>query len=266
VFDFLTQYQISADPGFSTVDTVLTVAVAAFVLGYLPWSGRRRYERLVAERPRDPAAYPRFWRRFFLIWWGLTAAVLGVVLADPGGLSAADVGLAWPARSGSTVFAVALGVAIVTAQLMGARRANRMYAGKPWPRRLMNPALPRTARERRLMPLVALTAGVGEELVYRGLLVAAGLGLLGLSPLVAVLVTAVAFGWGHLYQGRLGMALTGLSAMYFGLLYLYSGSLLIPVLVHAGLDTVAFLFLRPPVTGDVGPSEVAAEEAELQPE
>jgi uncharacterized protein len=267
VFDFLTDYHVRTDPRFSTVDIVLTIAAAAYLLGYAPWQGRRRYERLVVERPADPSAFGRFWRRFFLIWWGLTAVVLVVVLAVPGGLTAADLGLAWPARTGSTVFAAGLGLGLIAAQASGARRVSRLYAGRPWPRRLINAALPRTARERRLMPLVALTAGVGEELVFRGLFVAAGLGLLGLSPAVAVLAAAVAFGWAHLYQGRRGVALTAFSAVYLGLLYLLSGSLLMPVLVHASTDAVAFLLLRPDQSGeDPGRSEVAAEESELQPE
>jgi membrane protease YdiL (CAAX protease family) len=191
-----------------------------------------------------------------------------VILADPGGLTAADIGLAWPARTGSTVFAVAVGAVVVGAQVSGARRVSRIYAGRPWPRHFINAALPRTPRERRLMPFAALTAGVGEELVFRGLFVAAGLGLLGLSPAVAVLVVAVAFGWAHLYQGPRGVALTALGAMYLGLLYLLSGSLLIPVLVHAGTDAVAFLCLRPtwPAGDDPGGSEPAAEAAGLQPE
>jgi uncharacterized protein len=243
------------------VDIVLTLAVVGYVLGYAPWQGRRRYERLVAERPVDPTAFGRYWRRFFRIWWGMTAVVVVVILAVPGGLTAADVGLAWPAPTGSTAFAAAFGTALVVSQGIGVRRLRRTYAGKPWPRRFINAALPQTAQERRVMPLVALTAGVGEELVFRGLFVAAGIRLLGLPPVVAVLLAAVAFGWVHLYQGRLGMALTAFSAVYLGLFYLFSGSLLIPVLVHASSDAVVFLLLRPESR-----SEVAAEETELQPE
>jgi uncharacterized protein len=264
VFDFLTEYHVRTDPRFSTVDIVMTIAIVAYLLGYAPWQGRRRYERLVAERPRDPTAYPRFWRRFFLIWWGLTAVVLTVVLAVPDGLSPADVGLAWPARTGSTVFAAALGLGVIAAQASGVRRVSRMYSGRPWPRRLINAALPRTARERRRMPLVAVTAGVGEELVFRGLFVAAGLGLLGLSPAVAVLVAAAAFGWAHLYQGRRGVALTALSAVVLGLLYVLSGSLLIPVLVHASTDAVAFLLLRPDGRAGSDPSPAPAQAREVQ--
>ena len=51
-----------------------------------------------------------------------------------------------------------------------------------------------------------------------------------------VLVAAVAFGLAHAYQGRAGILLTGLLGGVMAALYLGTGSLLLPVLLHAAID------------------------------
>ncbi len=46
----------------------------------------------------------------------------------------------------------------------------------------------------------------------------------------------MAFGLGHLYQGAAGVVKTGVSGLLAGLLYLLTGSLWIPMLLHAAVD------------------------------
>jgi membrane protease YdiL (CAAX protease family) len=60
------------------------------------------------------------------------------------------------------------------------------------------------------------------------------------------------------------VALTALSAVVLGLLYVLSGSLLIPVLVHASTDAVAFLLLRPDGRAGSDPSPAPAQAREVQ--
>jgi uncharacterized protein len=97
--------------------------------------------------------------------------------------------------------------------------------------------LPRTTRERRLFTLVGVTAGVCEEWLYRGFFLAVVAALAGgLPTAVLVLVAAAAFGLAHVYQGRVGIVTTGLLGGVMAAIYLQTGSLLLPVVLHAVID------------------------------
>ena len=51
-----------------------------------------------------------------------------------------------------------------------------------------------------------------------------------------VVIAAVAFGLAHAYQGRAGVVLTGVLGGVMAALYVGTGSLLLPVLLHAAID------------------------------
>jgi membrane protease YdiL (CAAX protease family) len=81
---------------------------------------------------------------------------------------------------------------------------------------------------------VAITAGVWEELLYRGFLIwflAPTTGLAG-----AVLISSAIFGLGHAYQGWRGVLTTALVGLIFAVLYVASGSLWWLMLAHAIVD------------------------------
>jgi membrane protease YdiL (CAAX protease family) len=97
--------------------------------------------------------------------------------------------------------------------------------------------LPRTRGERRLFSVVGLTAGICEEWLYRGFFLAVVSALLGGPPEpILVLVAAAAFGLAHAYQGVAGIVTTAVLGGVLALLYLDTGSLLVPVLLHAAID------------------------------
>ena len=97
--------------------------------------------------------------------------------------------------------------------------------------------LPSTGEERKWWWLVCITAGVCEEIVYRGFL----LHYFSVMPLHfrliwALVVASVIFGVGHLYQGALGAIQTAIIGSVFACLFVMTGSLLVPMIVHAVLD------------------------------
>ena len=97
--------------------------------------------------------------------------------------------------------------------------------------------LPSTADERRWWWLICITAGVCEEIVYRGFL----LQYLHVLPFHLSLTWAVAsssviFGIGHLYQGISGSVQTALIGCVLGAMFLVTGNLLLPIVVHVLLD------------------------------
>src|SRR5206468_36614 len=102
--------------------------------------------------------------------------------------------------------------------------------------------VPGTGTERRWAWAVAFTSGVCEELLIRGLLVAAGVSA-GLAPAVAVLFASALFGLLHLYQGWLAVLGTSALGVTLSGFYLASGSLMFPIILHVLLDVRAMLLI-----------------------
>ena len=94
--------------------------------------------------------------------------------------------------------------------------------------------LPTTPVEIRTFSAVAVTAGICEEILYRGYLLYY---LCALLPGAAAIVAAiVAFGLAHAYQGWRGILLTGTAGAAAMGLYLVTGSLAAPIVLHTTID------------------------------
>src|SRR6266852_5598975 len=96
---------------------------------------------------------------------------------------------------------------------------------------------PATWTERRWWVFVCITAGVCEETLFRGFL----LHYLHVFPwtlnlTLALLISSVVFGCNHLYQGAGGVAGTAIVGFLFGLLFLLTGNLLLPIIFHGVMD------------------------------
>ena len=97
--------------------------------------------------------------------------------------------------------------------------------------------LPRTVRERRAFALLSVTAGVCEETLYRGVLAAVVTALWpGVGAVGAAMLSAAAFGLAHLYQGAVGVVTSTVLGACLGVLYLATGSLVLPACYHALVD------------------------------
>jgi membrane protease YdiL (CAAX protease family) len=103
--------------------------------------------------------------------------------------------------------------------------------------------VPRTPAERWWAVGVALTAGITEEAVFRGLLIAVGTQLYGLPLAVAVAASLALFVAGHAYQGRRGMVGVAVLGGLFTMVYLMSGSLLLAMVLHVCQDLLALLLI-----------------------
>ena len=247
------------------------VIVAVYLVVGEPVVGHVLHRRFEGRLRTQPGARRSFYRRLLVLEWGLTLLTL-VVWAAATDVGAAAVGLQWPRSWPGPVTAAAavvllLFVAVSTRALRGgvlleAARQDRRPPGHLPPaqgRHAEPPAhatlalLPRTPGERRLFTLVGLTAGICEEWLYRAFFLAVVAALAGGPPgWVLVVVAAVAFGLAHAYQGIGGIVLTGVLGGVLAALYLSTGSLLLPVLLHAVID-LRFLFVPtrvlPPVAG-----------------
>ncbi len=97
--------------------------------------------------------------------------------------------------------------------------------------------LPSSTQERRWWWLVCITAGICEEVVYRGFLLHYFHTLpFHLSLVWAMVVSSVIFGIGHLYQGVAGGVQTAIVGFAFAVMFVMTGSLVVPIVVHAVMD------------------------------
>ena len=112
----------------------------------------------------------------------------------------------------------------------------RKYASAEALKRMMW-FLPATASERAWFAAVSVTAGICEEVLFRGFLLHYLLVVpWRLSLTAALLVAAVIFGFQHLYQGAVGSVVSGVVGFLLSLLFLVTGNLLAPMVLHALLD------------------------------
>ena len=99
----------------------------------------------------------------------------------------------------------------------------------------VEPLLPQTKNEKLWYVLVALSAGVCEELIFRGY----GLRLfesVGFTGNTLLIVSAVVFGLVHIYQGFVGIIMTAIMGAFLALIYIQTGSLWWSILAHIFID------------------------------
>ena len=96
--------------------------------------------------------------------------------------------------------------------------------------------MPRKIGELRYFYALSATAGIVEEVLWRGFM----FWYLGqFVPLwAAAIASAVLFGLGHAYQGWKHVPMVVLVGGVFGALYLLTGSIWLPIILHAALDAV----------------------------
>ncbi|WP_309711725.1 CPBP family intramembrane glutamic endopeptidase, partial [Pseudolysinimonas sp.] len=110
--------------------------------------------------------------------------------------------------------------------------------------------LPRTRGELPYGAALSVSAGVFEELLFRLGLPALIFAVTG-NVLAAFLGATLLFGLLHLYQGPLGIVFSTVLGALFVVLYLVTGSILVPIVLHVVID-LRSMVLIPIALGRVG--------------
>jgi uncharacterized protein len=234
---------------------LLTLVLVVIV----PTVGYLRFRRLQTHTGPVIPVRKKIWSYAKIVCgqWILVAAML--LVARRHGLSAADVG----ERLGDArlTFAVMFGLlailAVVTMIIRWRLRRASPEALTSAVGRLRK-FLPTFGPEMAAFALVCLTAGVCEELLYRGWLVNLLRATTG-SVWVAVVVGAAVFGIGHAYQGAKAMLRTGFIGLQLAYLFVAVDSLVPGQVLHAAVDLVSGFALATAV------SRLAADEAAAGP-
>ncbi|MBV9788159.1 MAG: CPBP family intramembrane metalloprotease [Chloroflexi bacterium] len=119
--------------------------------------------------------------------------------------------------------------------------------------------LPQTLRERTTWILLSMTTGICEEILFRGFALHYLMhGPLGLNLPLSIIIACLLFGLGHRYQGWRGMLQTCCFGAVMSGLFVATGSLLLPIVVHI-LVNLRIALLPPsyahhhPTIGDLRP-------------
>ena len=225
----------------------MALAIAHILLAYTilfgPWFARYKYRQLqrrIAEGV--PEARLRFYRLGVTQQWLRVGVIL--LFLRLAGLSPRMVGLTRPqswevTRDLLITFFLAIVFSIFLFR----------YTGGPLLRRLLKMAgaiIPTTARERIWFAIISIGAGVSEELLFRGLLIwYLNFFFPQIGLVLLIVISSAVFGYCHLYQGWAGMVGTGIVGALFAWLYLSTGSLILPMAVHALVDLRILAVLTP---------------------
>jgi membrane protease YdiL (CAAX protease family) len=213
-------------------DVVVLVVMIALMAGEVALFAARG--RAAAAGRREDAR--RVYLFFILYQWALVAAVVALWLAQGRPWSALLLGV--PRPLGLTVGLV-LAVAYVVLGLVQRRAILSRPALRAQARRQLSdlePLVPHTPAERRLWPLAAVTAGICEEVLFRGFLLAFIAHFAGI--VAAVAVSSVLFGVYHMYYGPKGILKTGVLGLIFAAIALWSNSLIPVIVLHAAIDLI----------------------------
>jgi membrane protease YdiL (CAAX protease family) len=229
--------------------TFLSHLSAAYCVLAAPWLGIWWYQR---ARKRIAAGAPDAKVRMYRETVAEQIVTAAVVLAiwRGGQIPAAALGLSAP-RSWALSLAVLLPVvgALVWSSLQLRPKAEKIR------KKLQNSIgalLPESKQERFWFGAISVGAGISEELAFRGfLLFYFSLYLPHLNTFEKMLLTALVFGLAHIYQGWKPAIGTGVLGLILAGLYLWSGSLLLPVLIHAAVDWRVLLIFPPPSPSSV---------------
>jgi membrane protease YdiL (CAAX protease family) len=238
----------------------MLLALLLAILLALAWFVRndgadyRAFKRLTDSRARQSVF--RRWTLKSFLFFGLGALAILLLLGRVGTLRTMPpefAGLAASVRERlsdggglQTGLLIGFCIALLAGGILGGLLAAFRRKGEPGVQLKVGdiePLLPRNRDERRWTALLAANAGPSEELFFRLML-----------PLLATLATgeavlafaasALIFGAVHYYQGWAGIVGTTLGGALFTGLYLATGSIWAPVVLHS-LMNLNTLWLRP---------------------
>jgi membrane protease YdiL (CAAX protease family) len=210
------------------------VLVSVLVL-VLPVYGTWEHRRLMLDLDKGyPNARMNAYKITMIVEWTLSLIVIAWWIYKQRALP--DLGLGFETgpgwKIGSALTLIACGLLVL--QTVVIMRSSKKMEDVRKQIEPLQALLPHNGREARTFAALSITAGLCEELLYRGFLFAFFYSVLGVWQAVAL--SSLAFGLGHAYQGLPGILKTGGVGFVAAGLLLLTGSLWAPMLLHAVLD------------------------------
>jgi uncharacterized protein len=144
-------------------------------------------------------------------------------------------------------FVVATGVNVGTRMALGVLQLHNFSQQASEIKRTLGPLIPQSAAELTFFIVLAVAAGLIEEILFRGYL-QRQIGLLARHVWVGIVASAAVFGLAHGYQGWRNMIVIGVYGALFGILAQLRKSLRPGMMAHAFQDAYSgialFFFTR----------------------
>jgi len=209
---------------------------AIVVLATLEWRLEYpRFKRALAAGVRH--ARVRMHLTEVMALWALTAALAALWLAERRPWSALLLGSSTPLR-----LAIGWGLALAYIALaLGQRRSllarpKRLMALAPSLGGAM-PMIPTAPGERVSFAVLAVSAGICEELLFRGF--ANWYGTQWAGPIFGFVLSSLLFGYIHLYFDPKSVVRSGLAGVLFYVFAMAAGSLWPAMVAHAAIDLIS---------------------------
>ena len=216
------------------VDHIFILLLVAVYPVFSTWSYHREVRRIEAGKPANRMSL--YVSTGVIEWLALAGLFIAWYLLER---PLSDLGFVAPGGTGFYIGIVLIAAACIglvrqwsaVERLSDTERKKQVAAlGK------LVHFLPHSKREVNAMYGLSLTAGIVEEIVYRGFVM--WYLALFMPMWAAVLLSAIAFGVAHSYQGPLGAVKCGLVGLAFACLYLLTGSIWLPMLGHFLFDAL----------------------------
>jgi len=203
----------------------------------VPWRGAIRLKKLLALPFVSTKEKLVLYGSTIAGQWVITGFVAWRALAR--GLSPGSLGLTRHDGANTIFGTVAFALIVGSLHWLNLRRIGKLPGKAPEHMRLLaRQILPTNSVELAPYFVLAVTAGVCEEFLYRGFAMSA-LSRAGLPAWAVVVLTSALFGLAHVYQGRGGTLGTFVMGILFGVIRLAYDTLLPVMLIHVVVDLVA---------------------------
>lgn len=223
-----------------------------FLITYEPIYGYLDYKKFKEKVRKNPAERVHYYKKVILGLWIPTLLILSLIVIGP--LSLRDIGIKGIEMDfqtlGSWATYIAFGLAIAYAlslvyYLVGAKVSNKIMneivqvKKKELEKSQFADIMPVTKEDKRVWTFVSWTAGITEEIIYRGFLIFV---LSELFPSLSIwgilVISSIIFGLAHTYQGGSNVIRTTIFGLFFAVLYIGLGSILPLILFHFLIDYI----------------------------
>lgn len=226
--------------------------ILLFLVTYEPIYGYFDYQRFKGRVQTNPLERMKYYKKVMLGLWMPT--ILIIMTAAFGPITFHDIGLKEISINTTTlgpwVTYIAFGIVgayliSLLYYLIGSKISQKMrneivrIKKEQLEKSAFNDIIPRSQDEKRLWTYVSWTAGITEEIIYRGFLIFVFTQLFpDFSLWLILILSSVIFGLAHTYQGFLYVIKTSIIGLFFAIIYIGFDSIIPLIVLHFLIDYV----------------------------
>lgn len=233
--------------------TIFYWILIVFLLTYEPIYGYFDYQRFKARVRSFPNERVKYYSKVMLGLWIPAIVILSVTAFGP--VTLKDIGLSGIAIHttglGKWITYISLGLALfyllsLCYYIIGSKVSEKMQNNiaeiqkKQLETSTFADIMPVSKEDKKFWTYVSWTAGITEEIIYRGFLIYALSQLFpDLSIWFILVISSILFGLSHTYQGFPNVIRTTIFGFFFAVLYIGLGSIIPLILFHFFVDYMA---------------------------